>query len=158
MIPQLMIGGVAIEGHEINVSGILDMPKTDLSGQGSATDKGDQGVKPKRITVMLLIPFANADWLSRIVTLAEQLDSDGQAVPHVIVDQLCKALNIRQVTFSGQVNMNESDSIRAWDVSFQLSEHKSPAEVAESRSPSRGDAAHGASFTELAAMVDGVVK
>lgn len=157
MNAQLMIDGKAIHGHELNVSSVLIMPKADLSGQSSATDKADLGIKPKKVTVSLSIPFSKKTWLREIVQLSEARDENGAALHYVIVDLLCDALNIRQVTFSDSVNIFEHDQTRAWDVSFTLSEYKSPAEVAESRAASRGDASLGTSFATLAAQIDEVV-
>lgn len=158
MNAQFMIDGKPIHGHELNVSSVLVMPKADLSGQSSATDKADLGIKPKKVTVSLSIPFSQSDWLSQIVQLSEERDENGAAVPYIIVDMLCKALNIRRVTFSDSVNIFEQGQTRAWDVSFTLSEYKSPAEVAESRVASRGDSTVGTSFANIVAQIDEVVK
>jgi len=157
MNTQLMIDGKAIHGHDLNVSSVLIMPKADLSGQSSATDQADLGIKPKKVTVSLSIPFLEKQWLREIVQLSEQRDSKGSAQPYVIVDLLCDALNIRQVTFSDSVNIFERDQVRAWEVTFTLSEYKSPAEVAESRNSSRGDSGLGSSFEAIAAQIDKVV-
>lgn len=154
MKAQLMIGDVPILGYNLNVTAAVLMPKADLSGQGSATDKADLGIKPKKVTVMLTIPFSENTWLSNIVTLAEKRDDAGAAEPHVIVDNLCSALKIRQVTFCDQVDIFEVDGQRAWDVTFTLSEYKSPAEVADSRSTKRGDSGLGVSFEEITNILD----
>lgn len=154
MNPQLLIGGQPIYGHFINVSSTLDIPQADLSGQTSATDKADQGVKPKKLAVSLTVPFDNADWITTLVNLAEARDGKGETIPYIIVDKLAAALNIRQVTFVGTLSINESGQERAWDVSFSLSEHHSPAETAEKRLQSRSGDTSATSFREINQLIE----
>lgn len=154
MSSQLMIGGQAIYGHRLNVAAVLEMPKADLSGDSSATDTADKGVKPKRLTVSLMIPFSKARWLTSLSGLAEARNDQGEALPYVIVDMLAQALKVRQVIFSNALMINEMDTERAWDVSFTLSEYKSPAEVAEIRLGQREVGENVTSFKALNTMIE----
>lgn len=156
MIPQLMISGVPINGHQLAVDAVIDMPQDDLSGNTSATDTADKGIKPKRLMVSLVIPFDKPGWLTALTTLAEQRDDNGEAAKHIIVDKLANALMIRQVIFRQSVNINEAEKQRVWDVSFTLTEHRSPAETEEKRREVRepqgaGDAS---SFRELNSLIE----
>lgn len=152
---NLMIGSYIVLGNELSVSSSIDMPSKSLAGNTSATDKAEKGVKAKKLTVSLSIPFVKKAWLAALLVVAEARDDSGEAVIYPIVDPLAIALRIRQVVFSGTMSINEAQGLRQWDISFTLEEHKSPAETIEQRGDKRtAGNKKASSFAELNAAIE----
>lgn len=123
-----------IPGKNLNVSLTQNFARSDVSGNTSGTDFVSAGNKAKEIAVSLVIQKTKADDLKRLIRTAEAIDdTSGEPLVYIISDELCLASNIRAVFFDGQMTIRGSSNLRAWDISFSLKEHKSPAEKREAR-------------------------
>ncbi|MDD5697660.1 MAG: hypothetical protein PHH77_03500 [Victivallaceae bacterium] len=120
-------------GKNIKVRGTADFDRKDLSGQSSSTAFAAAGNKPKKVSVSLLIPMDKPEGLTTLLEMAEATDDKLMPAVYTIVDRLCAAAKIRQVVFANSVQFNESDSLRAFEVSFTLQEYKSVPEKKEDR-------------------------
>lgn len=151
----MMIGGFLVPGFVPNSPGFegkctatVETPTDDLSGNTDSTDKADKGVKPKKLAVSFSLRFTERDYLTTLVGLAEARDGGGEAVKYNIVSRLATVLRIRQAQFSGQVAIDQDDTLHCWHISFSLSEFRSVPEAAAGRAASRSGAETG-SFDDL---------
>ncbi|MCM8540967.1 MAG: hypothetical protein NE328_11890 [Lentisphaeraceae bacterium] len=122
-----------IPGKNLKVQVSQSLVNKDLSGQTSGTDVATAGNKPKKISISLQIPKKSPNDLRSLSLVAEDIDQNGDRIEYNIVDETCKAVNIRKVRFDGSVTVREEDSLQAWQVSFSLQEIQSVAERKEQR-------------------------
>lgn len=130
---QLALNGELIQLKNCKISLQQNLADNDQSGQTSATLTAEQGDKSKELMVSGLIPFSDAQKLSRLFELATAKDGVGNRVIYRVGCELASAVKIRQAKFFGQVSAPEHQSLLAWNVSFSLREYLSVPEVAEIR-------------------------
>lgn len=131
----LLLDGTPVRGKGLKVAGALRIESEDLSGQTSNTASAHKGFKPKTLAITLLIPFADRANLTHLMSLAQATGSGGQRKVYRIVNDTAEAFGVRQVEFSDNVTAREDDTLKAWRISFTLSEKLSTAERVETRRP-----------------------
>lgn len=131
----MRLNDFTLRGTERIVNGVLRIETESLGGNTSATDRAQNGIKPKGLTVSLVIKFDDADHLRNLVRLAESVDSNGKLTVFDIVDDTAQAMNIRQVQFNDAFNVREMGDKKAWRVNFTLAEYLSVPEKTEQRQP-----------------------
>lgn len=124
---------LTVPGKNIKVALSQEFDRKELSGDGSGSDFATGGNKPKTISVSLVLPDDNENELRNLFAFAEALDQSGSPVEYIISDRLCQALNIRKVIFSDSIRVEDSDSLRAWNVSFTLRDAANTAAKREER-------------------------
>lgn len=129
----LRLNNKEIRGKEIEVNIKMPFGDADLSGTGNGTDAAEEGTKAKEMTVNLLIPYDEPDWLTELVTLAESTESDGSRTIYRIGDDAALAMKFYQAKFVGEVNTSTQKDIRAWRVNFSMKEKLSVPERQEQR-------------------------
>ncbi len=122
-----------IPGKNIKVSLSQAFDRKDLSGSGSGSDFASSGNKPKELSVATTVPESDEAQLRQLMAIAEAMEPSGDPVIYTVADRLCQLLNIRKVIFSGTIRVQESDRLRAWDVSFTLTDAASTAAKREER-------------------------
>lgn len=130
----LLLDGEAIQGKTLKVTANLRIEADDMSGQTSNTEKAHKGFKPKTLTVNLIVPYKNSDWLRALMRLAEATEGGGQLKTYRVVNDTAAAFGMRQVTFAETISAREDDSLACWKIQFGLTEKKSNPEKVEKRS------------------------
>lgn len=130
----MRLNDYTVPSKEFKVSIKMDFKSTNTGSQTSSTDFAHQGIKPKEVSVSLLIPHKEPQSLTMLTTTAEATLSDGSLKIYTVADETCNAMNIRQVVFSG-LSVGDDTNLKAWLVSFELTEYKSVPEKAEQRLP-----------------------
>ncbi|EEZ6654329.1 hypothetical protein ACD925_02705 [Escherichia coli] len=128
----LTLNGETVKMLNLKVEAVLPFKDKDQSGQTSGTQKSEGGIKAKELNVTGTVPFRNVEFLTRIFELAEGVDGGGAQTVYRVSNFTAAAINMRQATFTGRVSAPESDSLRAWSVSFTLREYSSVPEKKES--------------------------
>ena len=131
----LLLDGTPVRGKGLKVAGALRIESEDLSGQTSNTASAHKGFKPKTLAITMLIPFDDRANLAQLMSLAQATGSGGQRKVYRIVNDTAEAFGVRQVEFSDNVTAREDDTLKAWRISFTLSEKLSIAERVETRRP-----------------------
>ena len=129
----LRLGDFNVPGYGLSVTGDLEIRTEDLSGETSATDSAEKGVKPKALTVSLSIRFADEQDLRDLIRVAEAKNSDGSMKIYTVTNRTANAAGVRQVRFTDHVRWQEQDGLQAWSVSFTLREYLSVPERVEQR-------------------------
>lgn len=124
---------IEIRGKNIKVSVKLTFEREDLSGGGSSSDVAPSGIKPKTVSVGLVIPKEKPEWLQTILKVSTAIDKELSPLVYTVADEMCEIAGIREVIFVGDVSFEEADNLRAWSVSFALREKTTPAEAEEER-------------------------
>ncbi|QSB01963.1 hypothetical protein JWZ98_03100 [Methylomonas sp. EFPC1] len=137
---SIYLNGVKIPGYGLRVSANLVLAGEDLSGNSSSTTQAEKGDKPKTISVRTTIKFTNPGELSAIYQLAESRASSTDRTVYNIINDTAQALNMRQVTFQGNVDASEQYNLRCWDVTFTLVEHRSVPEKKQARAQAKAKA------------------
>ena len=122
-------------GFDLAVALSMEMPTDDLSGSTSLTDRADNGVKPKRVSVAFSLRENKAElaYWTKILAMLEARDSSDQALEYVVIHPLIQASRIRKMRTVGTVRVTEHQTMLQYDVQFELEEVKSVPEVAETR-------------------------
>ena len=128
MAIKIALDGQRLQGNEITVQITLPIEAEDLSGQGSSTADADTGHKAQVIRVRMLIAHDKPDDLKTIRQLAGKLKDDGSRHIFTIVNDTAEAMDIRQVTFYGEMAVRDDNRLKAWRTTFQLKEFRSVAE------------------------------
>ncbi|EJN2865065.1 hypothetical protein NPT69_004023 [Salmonella enterica subsp. enterica serovar Yaba] len=128
---QLTLNGEPIKMIGMKVEANLPFKDKDQSGQTSGTQKSEGGIKAKELNVTGVIPFSKSKDLTRLFELAEGVDDGGKQTVYRVSNITATAINMRQATFTGRLSAPESDSLRAWNVSFTLREYSSVPEKKE---------------------------
>ncbi|MBC17023.1 Nucleoid DNA-binding protein [Pseudodesulfovibrio profundus] len=130
----LRLDNYNMPGHELKIGASMDIRTTDASGDTSGTDEVENGFKPKKITVSLVIKAIDASDLTELTRVAEA-KTNGERKIYTIVNKTANAMGIRQVRFAENFSVREKDGLRAWDISFTLKEYQSNPERVEQREP-----------------------
>ena len=122
-------------GFDLAVALSMDMPTDDLSGSTSLTERADNGIKPKRISVAFSLRESRTElaYWTRFLDLIEARDKDGQAVEYVVIHPLVQASRIRKMRAVGSVRVTEHQTMLQYDIQFEIEEVKSVPEIAERR-------------------------
>lgn len=124
---------LTVPGKNIKIVLTQEFDRKELSGDGSGSDFATGGNKPKTISVSLILPDDKEPELRNLFAFAEALNKDGDPVEYTVADRLCQALNIRKVIFVDSIKVEDSDSLRAWNVSFMLRDSANTAALREER-------------------------
>lgn len=111
----------------------LAFEEDSLSGETSSTATALKGIKPSEINTSFIVRKKEASTLTRFMQLARSTDDNGDLVLYNLTDETANAMNIRQVKFTGRVDVRESTDLLAWRVSFKLKEYLSVPEKSEQR-------------------------
>ncbi|MGB0894010.1 MAG: DNA-binding protein [Parashewanella sp.] len=130
---QIALDGELLRIKQCKIDLSQQLAEQDSSGQTSATSSTEQGDKAKVLTVTGIVPFADKVMLTRLFELATEKDTVGHRKVRRVSSDISKAVKIRQVKFFGTISAPSHYSLKAWNISFQLREHLSVAEVAETR-------------------------
>lgn len=141
---------IKVPGKNVRVNVSLSLERKDLSGQTSDSSFVNAGAKAQKISVSCQIPVSDSRELSRLMEIARACDTDNEPIVYTVTDDLCRAMSIRQVIFCGEVRATESDSLRVYDVSFELQEYLTVSQKREERANANAAAA--------APVQDGVVQ
>ncbi len=132
---MLTLNNTRIPGNNLKVRANFRIESKDLSGQSSASDRSEEGIKPMTLTVSLNLPYKKPEDLSRLIAMARSVDGSGKFTVYRIVNNIAEACKIREVTFIDNVNINEHDQLNLWQISFTLAEHQTIPEKTEQRQP-----------------------
>ena len=130
---MIELNGTRVPGHDMRVRGNFRIEEKDLSGQSSASDTAEEGIKPQTLSVSLTIRFDDETDLNKLIALARAVDENGQRVIYDINNRTARAANIRQVKFSENFTYQDNDNQRSWQVNFTLREFLSVPEKVEAR-------------------------
>ncbi|MGF1702968.1 adenine glycosylase [Photobacterium makurazakiensis] len=133
---MLTLDGTQLPLKQLRISVRQQLAGQDMSGQTSATDQAETGSKGKILTVRGVIPFIDASLLTNLFSMAEALNEGSRHI-YRISNRTAEALKIRQVKFQGAIRSDEQDTLRQWNVSFELIEHLSVPERVEQRQPDK---------------------
>lgn len=117
-----------VPGYETKIKVSMPLPNEDLSGLGSFTLDGEEGVKPAIVNVITKIKFNEANDLEALVTKAKALDDNGARVIYTISSDVTSAYKIRKGKFHGEVSATPHDEQHLWIVQFKLKEQLSTGE------------------------------
>ncbi|VVT52948.1 hypothetical protein UYSO10_4467 [Kosakonia radicincitans] len=137
MTTTLALNGEAIPLKGIRVTLSQQFPDKDQSGQTSATSKAEQGAKGKELRINGEIAFKDVAVLRRLFQLANATDSGGKRVVYRVANDVARAVNLREATFSGTIDAPQQDGRMSWAVTFTLSEQLSVAEKKEAARTTR---------------------
>jgi len=146
---SLHLNGEQVPGHAQKFSLDLKFPSEDTSGNGSSTAKADKGDKGKSFKVQTSIKFIDDHLLSRLVSMAEAKDGNGERVIYNIVNHTANAANMRQGFFDESFSIKENDTTQDWSISFSMSEHLSVPEKKEARKDAKKVAEQAAKGTPV---------
>lgn len=146
----MMLNDYTLPNKELRVTASMRFESEKLGAQTSATDTAHKGIKAKVFNVSLVIPFVNADQLTRLMGIAESIRDDGALTVYDITDDTANAMNVRQVRFTDALNVRETGKLKAWTVQFSLQEYQSVAEKMEQRQQSETGDAQAADGTAIA--------
>lgn len=129
-----------LRGSEVTINGRLMIETESLAGNTSASDRANNGIKPKAIIVSLLLKFSDREHLRELVRLAEAVDENGKLVVYDILDDTAAAMGVRQVQFSDALNVRQIPGRDGWRINFNLLEYLSIPEKTEQREQAQSGA------------------
>jgi len=141
---MLLSGGgreLKVPGKNVKINVSLTLERKDLSGQSSDSSFANSGAKAQKVSVSCQIPISESRTLSQLLEIARACDSKDEPIVYTVSDDLCAAMSIRQVIFCGEVRATESDSLRVYDVSFELQEYQTVPQKREERANANAAAA-----------------
>ncbi|QDL30640.1 baseplate complex protein [Serratia liquefaciens] len=131
-IVTLALNGEAIALKGLMVTPMMQFQDKDQSGQTSSTANAEQGIKPKELRISGMIPFSEAEVLTRLFALAEATEG-GRLKRYRVANHTAQAINFRLATFTGSIDAPKQDGKQAWLVTFTLREHLSVPEKKSAR-------------------------
>ncbi|WP_058959477.1 baseplate complex protein [Type-E symbiont of Plautia stali] len=135
--PTLALDGEGIPLQNMRITLSMQFQDKDQGGQTSSTAKAEQGVKGKELRVSGLIPFTKPEILKRLFEMGIATGSDGQRKRYRVAHQTARAVGLREVIFTGNIDAPEQDGRMAWIVTFTLTEQMSVPEKREERTASK---------------------
>lgn len=150
---MILSGGgrtLTVPGKNVKVNASISLARKDLSGQSSDSSFANAGAKPQKINVSCQIPVSEKQKLSELLEIARACDSKDEPIVYAVSDALCDVMSVRNVIFSGELRASESDTLRVYEVAFELQEWRTVAERREERA--------NANAAEAAPAVDGEVQ
>lgn len=134
---MLALNGEAIRLKNMRVTLTQQFPDKDQSGGTSSTAKSEGGAKGKELRVSGEIPFKDIDILKRLFELANATGSGGARTVYRVANNVARAVNLREASFSGTLDAPQQDGRMSWLVTFTLTEFLSVAEKKEAAATSR---------------------
>lgn len=134
---MLALNGEAIPLKNMRVTVTQQFPDKDQSGGTSSTAKSEEGAKGKEMRVSGEIAFKDVNILTRLFQLANATGAGGKRTVYRVANNVARAVNLREVTFSGTLDAPQQDGRMSWLVTFTLSEFRSVAEKKEAAASSR---------------------
>lgn len=128
---MLALNGEAIPLKNMRVTITQQFPDKDQSGSTSSTSKSEEGAKGKEMRVSGEVAFKDINILTRIFQLANATDKSGKRAVYRVANNVARAVNLRQATFSGTLDAPQQDGRMSWLVTFTLTEFLSVAEKKE---------------------------
>lgn len=129
----MMLNDYTVPDKELRVTVGMRFEDDSLGAQTSSTESAHKGIKPKTLTVSLMIPFVAVTQLTELTAIAEATTEDGSLVTYDITEEAANAMKVRQVRFSDSFDVRPDWKLNAWQVNFSLQEYKSVPEKAEQR-------------------------
>lgn len=129
----MRLDNFSVGGSGLKVTGSFLFETENISGQSSGTESSFDGIKPKRFAVALVIDYEKPNELKKLIRVAESVDANGDLKIFDCVEKTINAASVSQVKFVGRFRFVENDTIRSWNVSFELEEHISTAQKVEQR-------------------------
>ena len=129
----MMLDDYTVPSKELRVSVGMRFEGDNLGAQTSGTESSHKGIKPKTITVSLLIPFVDKVDLSELTAIAEAIQEDGSLHIYDVTEDAANAMKVRQVQFTDSFDVRTDWRLNAWQVNFSLQEYKSVPEKVEQR-------------------------
>ncbi|MFO3907231.1 hypothetical protein AAHD62_22330 [Enterobacter hormaechei] len=133
----LALNGEAIRLKNMRVTLSQQFPDKDQSGGTSSTAKSEEGAKGKELRVSGEIPFKDIAILTRLFQLATATDSGGARTVYRVANNVARAVNLREASFSGTIDAPQQEGRMSWLVTFTLTEFMSVAEKREAAATSR---------------------
>lgn len=134
---MLALNGEAIRLKNMRVTVSQQFPDKDQSGGTSSTAKSEQGAKGKELRVSGEISFKDVSILTRLFQLANATDSGGGRTVYRVANNVARAVNLREASFSGTLDAPQQEGRMSWLVTFTLTEFMSVAEKKEAATTSR---------------------
>ncbi|PSW99566.1 hypothetical protein [Photobacterium iliopiscarium] len=132
----LQLNQQSVPGQDIKVTIKLPFGDSDLSGQSSSTTSAETGTKAKELSVSLIVPFENKEWLTAIDILAEAQDkTTGARTVYRVGHDAANAIKFYEAKFSGELTIRELEDTQGWQVGFMMKEHLSVPERKSQREP-----------------------
>ena len=132
----LQLNQQSVPGQDIKVTIKLPFGDSDLSGQSSSTTSAETGTKAKELSVSLIVPFENKEWLTAIDILAEAQDKTiGARTVYRVGHDAANAIKFYEAKFSGELTIRELEDTQGWQVGFMMKEHLSVPERKSQREP-----------------------
>ncbi|WP_394166118.1 adenine glycosylase [Photobacterium piscicola] len=132
----LQLNQQSVPGQDIKVTIKLPFGDSDLSGQSSSTTSAETGTKAKELSVSLIVPFENKEWLTTIDILAEAQDkTTGARTVYRVSHDAANAIKFYEAKFSGELTIRELEDTQGWQVGFMMKEHLSVPERKSQREP-----------------------
>ncbi len=147
-MPFLKLDDYTVPGYGMTVGLNGTFKDEDASGETSGTAKAKKGNKGKKLEVRCSIRFRDADQLRELMRVAEAVEK-GDGKLYTITNDTANTAGMRQGRFTGTIRAEESENVRAWEVSFTLAEHLSVPEMAESRSSKKSAGTQTSQGTEV---------
>lgn len=136
-IITLALDGEAVPLKDMKVTVTMQYQEKDQSGQSSSTARSEQGIKAKELRISGLVPFSKPEVLRRIFELGSATTDSGKLKVYRVANMTASAVNLREATFSGQIEAPQQDGKMAWTVSFTLREYVSVPEKKQARANSK---------------------
>lgn len=133
----LALNGEAIRLKNMRVTLSQQFPDKDQSGGTSSTAKSEEGAKGKELRISGEVPFKDIDILARLFQLANATDSGGARTVYRVANNVARAVNLREASFSGTIDAPQQEGRMSWLVTFTLTEFLSVAEKKEAATTSR---------------------
>lgn len=133
----LALNGEAIRLKNMRVTVSQQFPDKDQSGGTSSTAKSEEGAKGKELRVSGEIPFKDIAILTRLFQLANATGSGGARTVYRVANNVARAVNLREASFSGTIDAPQQEGRMSWLVTFTLTEFLSVAEKKEAAATSR---------------------
>lgn len=135
-IITLALDGEIIPLKNLSVTPSMMFQDKDQSGQSSSTAISEQGIKPKELRITGIIPFTEAQALSRLFSLAEARDGVNLK-RYRVANMTAQAINFRIGTFTNSIDASKIEGKQAWQITFTLREHLSVSEKREARASNK---------------------
>lgn len=130
---SLLLDGMVVPGVNRKTTITLPFEDEDVTGALSGTTTADKGLKGKRMTVSLDIPFTKQKELKQLSNLAEATSKSGDRHIYRLTEPAASAMSFTQAFFSGDFIVAEQEPKQVWRVTFELKEHLSLQEKKKQR-------------------------
>ena len=138
----LKLDDYTVPGYGMTVSLSAPLKDEDASGETSSTATAKKGNKGKKLEVRCSLRFKDADQLRELMRVAEATDG-GDSKVYTVTNDTANTAGMRQARFTGNIRADEAENVRAWEISFSLTEHISVPEMAEARQGSKPSSLQG---------------